>query len=141
MVYLAAPDLSVTVASTVVPFRNSILPVGVPADDETSAVKVTGFPDTEGFIDETSVVVVVALTEVTTCDNVAVLVRKFVSPEYAAVIELVPTASVEVVKLAEPSLNAPVPSTGVPFINVTVSPLGGAPALEVTTAVKVTACP
>ena len=56
-------------------------------------------------------------------------------------IELVPTFSAEVIKLAEPSLNVPVPSIVSPFINVTVSPFGGAPALEVNTALKVTACP
>ena len=35
----------------------------------------------------------------------------------------------------------PVPSTVLPFINETVSPFGGAPSLELTTAVKVTVCP
>ena len=79
VVYLAEPDVSVSVARTVVPFKYLILPVGVPANDETTAVKVTGFPDIEGFMDETSVVVVVAL--VTTCDNVLdVLPVKFESP-------------------------------------------------------------
>jgi hypothetical protein len=68
VVYLAEPDVSLSVARTVVAFRYSILPAGVPAGDETSAVKVIGFPDTEGFADETSEVVVVAL--VTTCDSV-----------------------------------------------------------------------
>jgi hypothetical protein len=57
------------------------------------------------------------------------------------VIELVPTLSAEVAKLAEPPLNVPVPSTAVPFFNVTVSPSGGAPMVDVTVAVKVTACP
>ena len=61
MVYLAEPDVSLSVARTVLPLRYSTLPVGVPAGDETVAVKVTGFPDTEGFMDETRVVVVVAL--------------------------------------------------------------------------------
>ncbi len=45
----------------------------------------------------------------------------------------------EVVKLAEPLLNVPVPNTVVPFINETISPSGGAPPLEVTPAVKVAA--
>jgi hypothetical protein len=56
------------------------------------------------------------------------------------VIELVPTGSAEVVKLAVPLLNVPVPSVVVPFTSVTVSPFGGTPALELTFAVKVTAC-
>jgi hypothetical protein len=68
VVYLAEPDVSVTVARTAVPFRNWTLPVGVPANDETAAVKVTDLPCTEGLIDESSVVVVVALD--TTCDTV-----------------------------------------------------------------------
>ena len=84
--------------------------------------------------------VVVALS--TTCFTAFdVLPAKFESPPYTALIALVPTLSVEVVKLAEPPLNVPVPRTVVPFLNVTVSPSGGAPALDVTTAVKVTACP
>jgi hypothetical protein len=78
----------------------------------------------------------------TTCfSTFDLLPRKFESPAYTAMIELVPTGSVEVAKLAEPLLNVPVPSTALPFINATVSPSGGAPALEVTTAVKVTTCP
>src|ERR1017187_6667367 len=58
VVYVAEPAVSVSVARTVVPFRYLILPVGVPTNDETSAVKATGFPDTEGFMDETRAVVV-----------------------------------------------------------------------------------
>jgi hypothetical protein len=42
--------------------------------------------------------------------------------------------------LAEPLANVPVPSNVAPLINVTDSPLGGAPMLDVTVAVKVTAC-
>ena len=61
VVYLAEPDVSFFVTRTVVPFRNSILPVGVPDNDETAAVNVTDLPCTEGFAAETSVVVVKAL--------------------------------------------------------------------------------
>jgi hypothetical protein len=61
VVYFADPEVSFTVARTVVPFRNLILPVGVPANDETDAVRVTGFPDTEGLVDESSAVVAVVL--------------------------------------------------------------------------------
>jgi len=70
-----------------------------------------------------------------------VLPRKFESPPYTAVIKSLPTGSVEVVKVAEPPLNEPVPNAFEPFLNVTVSPSGGAPTLEVTVAVKVTVCP
>ena len=66
---------------------------------------------------------------------------KFESPAYTAVTDVVPTLSVKIVKLAEPPLNVPVPSSVFPFMNETVSPSGGAPRPEVTTAVKVTACP
>jgi hypothetical protein len=74
----------------------------------------------------------------TGCD---LLARKFESPLYSALIDSVPTLSVEVLKLAEPPCNDPVPNTVLPFINEIVSPSGGAPALEATVAVKVTACP
>jgi len=57
------------------------------------------------------------------------------------VIESVPTGSVEVVRVASPALNVPVPRTVVPSMNVTVSPLVGSPALEVTFAVNITDCP
>jgi hypothetical protein len=79
VVYLAEPDVSVTVARTVVPFRYAILPTGVPANEETVAVKVTDLPCTDGFKEDTSVVVLVAL--VTTCDSIFdVLPVKFESP-------------------------------------------------------------
>ena len=55
--------------------------------------------------------------------------------------DVVPTGSVDVVKLAVPPLSVPVPNNVVPFINETASPFGGAPALEPTTAVNVTASP
>src|ERR1019366_915212 len=66
VVYVAEPAVSVSVARTVVPFRYLILPVGVPANDETCAVKATSFPDTEGFMDETRAVVVVVVVVVST---------------------------------------------------------------------------
>ena len=44
-------------------------------------------------------------------------------------------------KVAEPPLNAFLPSTVLPFRNRTVSPSGGAPAPEETSAVNVTASP
>jgi hypothetical protein len=79
VVTFAEPDESVTVARRVVPFRYSTRPVGVPANDETVAVKVTDLPCNEGFKDDKSTVVVVAL--VTSCDNgVDVLAVKLESP-------------------------------------------------------------
>ena len=67
-----------------------------------------------------------------------VLAPKFRSPPYTAVIELVPTGRVEVMKLAEPLVSGPVPSSVAPFINETVSPSGGG---GVTVAVRFTASP
>jgi hypothetical protein len=79
VVYLAEPDVSFRVARIVEPFQYSILPVGVPAADETTAVNVTDLPCAEGFADGTSVVAVVAL--VTTCVTILdVLPVKLPSP-------------------------------------------------------------
>jgi len=70
-----------------------------------------------------------------------VLGAKFKSPLYTASTDEVPRGNDEVIKLASPPLNVPVPSTVVPFMKLTVSPSGGAPAAELTVAVKVTASP
>jgi len=145
VVRLAEPPLNVTVSSTVVPLINvTVSPFGgAPALEVTTAVKVTACSCVDGFGEDVSVVLLVALlaTRTTWRTVFDVLPVKFESPPYTAVIALLPTGNVEVVKLAEPPLNAPVPSTVVPLINVTVSPLGGAPALEATAAEKVTTCP
>src|SRR5208337_4789547 len=66
---------------------------------------------------------------------------KFKSPPYTALIVDVPWGNAEVVKEAEPPVSAPVPSTVAPFLKLTVSPSGGGPAAELTTAVKVTDWP
>jgi hypothetical protein len=55
--------------------------------------------------------------------------------------EFAPATSVLAVMVAVPLERVPVPSTVVPFLNVTVSPSGMLPEVEVTVAVKVTACP
>ena len=108
------------------------------------AVNVTDCPKTEGFKPE--VTTVAALAAFTTCppDNVAVLVRKLLLPEYTAVTVCVPWVSVEVLpEVAEPATSV----TGDPKLlpsteNCTV-PLGvPAPgAMAATVAVKLTACP
>jgi hypothetical protein len=94
----------------------------------------------DGFSEETKVVVGVALVIVWFC-TLDVLAPKFESPPYTALIALVPTPSAEYVRLAEPPLSVPVPNTVEVFINVTISPSGGAPTLDVTVAVKSTSCP
>jgi hypothetical protein len=71
-----------------------------------------------------------------------VLVLKFESPPYTAVIECDPTDSAEVEKDATPPLSVPVPSVVMPSLKVTVP--DGLPApglLTVTVAVNVTDCP
>src|SRR5580658_7967128 len=139
VVYSAEPDMSVGVATMVVPFRNSTLPLGVPANDETCAVKVTGFPDAEGLIDESSEVVVMAL--VTTCDHVLdVLPVKLLSPLYTALTEWSPTVSARVANVALPPWSGDVPRVVEPLLNVTV-PAGVPEPCEVAVAVSVTACP
>lgn len=141
VVYFAMPPLRVTVFRSVAPSSKVTDPVTVPLNcGDTVAVKVTDCPGFDGFRDDAKVIVVVALLT-TWLTGFEVLAAKFESPAYTALIELVPTFRVEVEKLAEPPLKVPVPSAVVPFINVTVSPFGGVPALEETTAVKVTDCP
>src|SRR5208282_4927136 len=135
------PTVSFLVASTVAPLMKVTFPVGVPPDgDETVAVNFTDCPEPDGFSEDAKAVAVTALltTWLTAFD---LLPRNFESPPYTALIESVPAGSAEVVKLAKPPLNASVPNAVTPSINVTDSPSAGAPTLEVTTAVKVAACP
>ncbi len=78
----------------------------------------------------------------TTCFTAfEVLAPKFESPAYTALMEMVPTGSVDVTKVAVPPLSDPVPSTVLAFMNETASPSGGAPRADVTVAEKVTASP
>jgi hypothetical protein len=76
----------------------------------------------------------------TTCfTGFDVLPSKIMSPPYTALIWGESPANIEVVNVAEPPFNDPVPSTVFPtWTKATFSPSGGA---GVTTAVKVTACP
>ena len=79
---------------------------------------------------------------VTTCFTVfEVLPANVESPPYTALTAVVPTLKVDVLKVATPPLNDPVPSVVVPFLNEMVSPSGGGPELDVTVAVNVTGCP
>ena len=136
VVNVAFPRLSLPVPSTVAPSLNVTVPVGVPeVAGFTVAVKVTAWPAADGFTEETTEVVEAAWF--TTCDSAGeVLGAKLVSPLYTAVMECVPTVSVEVVNVADPPLSVPVPSVAVPFLNVTV-PVG-VPEVAVTVAVNVT---
>jgi hypothetical protein len=69
------------------------------------------------------------------------LPSKVESPPYTAVTEVLPTGSIDVLKVAWPLLRKPVPSVVVPLMNDTVSPSGGAPPLDETVAAKITVSP
>jgi hypothetical protein len=137
VVKVAFPRLSLSVPSTVAPSLNVTVPVGVPeVAGFTVAVKVTAWPTADGFTEETTEVVDAAW--VTAWERAGeVLAPKLASPLYTAVMECVPTVSVEVVNVAVPALSEPVPNATVPFLNVTV-PVG-VPDVAVTVAVNVTA--
>jgi hypothetical protein len=106
--------------------------------DVTLAVKVTDCPAFDGFSEETTVVMVVVLLT-SCCTGFEVLSAKVESPPYTALTAVVPGGSDEVVMAAVPLLKVAVPKTATPFVKVMVSPFGGAPWLEVTVAVKITA--
>lgn len=117
--YVPTPDLTVVVASTVEPSRNSTFPVGGFHPEMTSAVKVTDLPETDGFEDEASVVVVES--SVTTWEmTFETLLRKFVSPLYVAVIECVAREKFVMLMLATLPLTGEVPIGVEPSLNVTV---------------------
>jgi hypothetical protein len=80
---VALPEVKVAVPSVAAPSRNVTVPVGVPAPGETAltvAVKVTDWPNTDGFTDELTAVELLAL--LTVCVMAAeVLPAKLLSPE------------------------------------------------------------
>jgi hypothetical protein len=133
--------VNVWVASAVPPLLKVTVPeIAWPEGDVTVDVKVTLWPKVDGL--PLDVTVAVVLYRFTVSLNFGeVLGANLVSPEYVAVMERVPAASEEVVNVAVPPANDPVPSVVLPSLKVTTSPSGGAPALELTVAVKVTACP
>ena len=141
---VATPPESVPSPSDVPPFKNSTVPVGVPAPGLTGAtvaVNVTLCP-TRGETGKTVTAAVVDALATVTVSAVEVLVAKFGSPEYFAVIELVPIGKLVVANDAVPRESGSVPSTVAPFKNSTV-PVGvPAPGLTgVTLAVSVTLWP
>src|ERR1051325_5639426 len=128
----------------VVPSLKVTVPLGVPlpgATAPTLAVKTTAWPNTVGLVELVNVVVLLsALTTWLRADEVLVL--KFPSALYTAVIEWVETERAEVTKVTTPPLSVLVASEAAPSLKVTV-PLGvptpGKTALTV--AVKVTFWP
>jgi hypothetical protein len=69
MVKLADPDSSVATPAAEPPSLNTTLPAGVPTDEVTEAVKVTGWPMAEGSSDGLNESV--AVGSFTTCFSIA----------------------------------------------------------------------
>jgi hypothetical protein len=82
VVKVATPELlSVELPRVALVSRKVTVPVGVPEPVEvTVAVNVTACPDTDGFGDDMSVVVVPALELPTVCTVLPLLVKKLPSP-------------------------------------------------------------
>jgi len=137
---VAAPLLNVCVPKVAPPFLNVTVPVGVGPEELTVAVNLTLRPNADELpLDVTAEVVLYLSTVWVSAGDV--LGEKVASPEYVAVIECGPAVSDDVVNIALPPDKPAVPSVFPPFLNVTISPSGGVPVLELIVAAKVTACP
>jgi hypothetical protein len=133
--------LMVTVPRFVAPAMNVTVPANDVAVGETTvAVNFTDCPKVDGFRDEATVVVVVALLIV--CVTVADWLLKFaVSPGYFATSDNVPTGSLVVARVATPLLlRMAEPTDFAPFKNTTL-PVGVTELLVETCARKVTVWP
>ena len=128
---------SVTVARTVVPSRNVIVPTGVPELDVTVAVKVTDWPKLDGLCELVSVVVVAR--GLTVWVSVFEDVSQVPVGLYVAVMVWLPTARAAVARVATPELlSVAVPRLVEPSLKVTV-PVGvPLPEVRATVAVNVT---
>lgn len=142
VIHVACPVLFTAFAAQMVasPSLKSTVPVTIPAPGlvgDTEAVKVTGWPNTDGLADVTIAVVVLAL--LTFCVTGmrrpkgsgagAVAGRNALSPSppYVARSEWLPTPNALVVNVATPPApTAPVPSVVAPSKNVT-APVGAVP--------------
>jgi hypothetical protein len=137
------PAVKVAVPIAVAPFMNVTEPVGAADPLETVAVNVTACPKLAGLTEEATVdVVPAAFTTSLSAEEVEA--PKLPVAAYTAVIELVPTARLEVVIVAVllvplPAVNVALPIVVVPLLKITV-PVGAALLLD-TVAVNVTACP
>ena len=117
MLNVAFPALSVADPIVVLPFVKVTVPVAVAG--VTVAVNFTDEPYADGFADEASAMVGLALFTIWVSTE-DVLPLYFVLPPYEAVIECELTASFELLKVACPLLSVPVPSVVPPSLNVTV---------------------
>jgi len=132
---------SVPVPSVVAPSRKVTVPVGVPEVlDLIVVVNVTGAPFDAEAAELTNAVAVAAgvMVSITPAE---VLPAKFALALYLAVIECVPTVSVDVANVATPlPFSVPVPSIVVPSRKVTI-PVGVPLLPGLTVAVHVTGVP
>ena len=125
---------------TVEPSANVTEPGGVPPVDVTVAVKVTDWPEFDGFGVEATVVEVTKLVWLIVSVRLPLLFCHPVEPEKLAKMVWLPVASDEVVKVATPLTTVTFEAKVVaPSVKVTL-PTGVPPEL-VTVAVKVTLCP
>ena len=76
---VALPELKVAVPSVAAPSRNVTVPDGVPPAELTIAVKVTDWPNNDGFTEELTVVELFALLTVWAM-AAEVLALKLLSP-------------------------------------------------------------
>ena|SRR5690349_13171134 len=129
-------------ANTVAPSWNVTVPAGTPLAELVVEVKVTDWPNTEGFVEESTEVVVgvpaLALTTWGEAASLPLLPSQPLLPVKVAVTVWLPTASVDVLNEAWPvastvTLEA---SAVAPSVKVTV-PVG-TPPVPVTVAVNVT---
>lgn len=127
---------------TVEPWENVTVPDGVPPVDVTVAVKLTDWPEFDGFGDDVTVVEVAKLVWLICSVSVPlVLFCHPVEPAKLATMEWLPLAREEVLKVATPDVPTATfdARTVGPSVKVTL-PTGVPPEL-VTEAVKVTICP
>lgn len=139
------PFIAIGVPSCVAPSKNVIVPVSVPTVvDVEVAVNMTLWPTVDGFSDETSAVVVVAVVAALTVCKIAddVAGANIASPLYMQEIEWLPWTSDDVVNVAIAwafSIAAE-PSWVAPSKKVTV-PVGVPACVDVTAPVNITDCP
>ena len=136
VVNVAMPPLSVPVPMGLPPSRNVTVPVGVPAPGataETVAVNVTDWPNTDGFTDEITAVVVSAFTTVRGAVEVfpepavvsLALTLLFAAPTFVPctfneTVQLAPGARLELARDTDPE---PAVAVAVP-LQLLVKPLG-----------------
>jgi hypothetical protein len=107
----AEPDESVTVLNTVGPSRNCTVPVAVAG--VIAALKVTDWPEVDGFRLEVSAIDVLFLTVRDRTGETAAELEA--SPPYCAVSEYVPGANPETLNVAAPPLRVALPNAAAPL--------------------------